>query len=458
MLLRLWVAFLVGITSIGAVARAGVPEVVPAIQESRQLYHPVWSPGGMVAAQEAVAARVGAEILKAGGNAVDAAVATGFALAVTLPKAGNLGGGGFMLVWLAKEHKAVAINYREMAPLAATHDMYLDDKGKVNRALATRHYLSSGVPGTVAGLVLAQHKYGKLTLKQVMQPAIKLAEDGIIVTRELSESIDAASGLLKQDPSSRHKFFTKEGKALPPGTLWKQPQLASTLKLIAKEGASAFYQGKIAHQIVSAMEQHGGSITLKDLKEYQAKVVPAVRGTYRGYTVLSMPPPSSGGITLVEMLNILENYDLPVIGSNNARYFHLLTEAMNYAYNDRNYYLGDPDFVDIPQQKLLSKSYASTLVKKIDASKHTPAIKISYLKPVGLESNNTTHYSVIDQAGNMVANTYTLNWSYGNGYTVPGAGFLLNNEMDDFTAKPGAANSYGLIQGEANTIAPASAP
>ncbi|ROS05659.1 gamma-glutamyltransferase 1 [Sinobacterium caligoides] len=441
-----------------SVARQTASAVPRAIQQNPQRFQPAWSAAGIVVAEEQVAAQVGAEMLRAGGNAVDAAVATGFALAVTLPRAGNLGGGGFMVLWLQQERKALAINYREMAPAAASRTMFLDAQGEVDKTLATKHYLSAGVPGTVAGLVLAQQQYGKLSLAQVMKPAIRLATEGIVVTRALSQSLSSSRDHLQKDASSMRKFFAADGGALLPGQRWRQPALASSLTLISEQGASAFYEGKIARQIVAAMAEHGGLVTLQDLKNYRAKITATVEGRYRGYRVFSMPPPSSGGITLITMLNILEHYDLAKIGNNNAEYFHLLTETMNLAYNDRNYYLGDADFVDVPQRRLTSKSYGKQLAKRINRQQHTPAKEISHLKRNDKESNDTTHFSVIDKEGNMVANTYTLNWSYGSGFTVPGAGFLLNNEMDDFAAKPGSANSYGLVQGEANAVAAGKRP
>jgi gamma-glutamyltranspeptidase/glutathione hydrolase len=428
------------------------------VQEPLERFHPVWSSRGMVVAQEKLASKAGAAILADGGTAVDAAVAVGFALAVTLPKAGNLGGGGFMVLWLSKGKKAIAINYREKAPSVASRDMYLDERGNVDKFKATKSYLSTGVPGTVAGLVLAQENYGTLPLKRVLMPAIDLASNGFVVTKELSASIAGARDLLFRDPASRARFFRKDGTPLQPGDLLVQTELAATLKLIAEKGAPGFYQGPVADMIVSAMQGNGGIITHRDLKDYRAKVMTPVRGTYRGYQVISMPPPSSGGVTLIEMLNILEPVPLKNTGLNSAATIHMMVESMNLAYNDRNYYLGDPDFVTMPVDRLTSKKYAAKLRAKINPAKHTPAGNISWIKPIAGESHDTTHYSVIDKNGNMASNTYTINYSYGNGVTVPGAGFLLNNEMDDFTAKPGVPNSYGLVQGDANGIEPGKRP
>ncbi|MBK2123821.1 gamma-glutamyltransferase [Fangia hongkongensis] len=428
------------------------------LQEGDERFYPVETSSGVVASQEALASKAGAEILQQGGNAVDAAVATGFALAVTLPKAGNLGGGGFMVVWLNKEKKSIAINYREKAPLLASSDMYLNEKKEVDRNKISGTYLASGTPGTVAGLILAQKTYGKLSLAQVMAPAIKLAKEGFVMNYPLYLSLLEAKPWLSKSKASMAIFFKKDGSSYLPGERFKQPQLAWTLERIAKTNGKDFYHGEIAKRLAKDFKDNGGLITLKDLNSYKAEIVEPVKGNYKGYTVYSMPPPSSGGVILVELLNILENFPLKEYGANSAKAIHVMTEAMNYAYNDRNSDLGDPHFIKMDLSELLSKKYAASIAAKIDPKEHTPASAISKIKPDDLESNQTTQYSVVDKEGNMVSNTYTLNYSYGSGISANGLGFLLNNEMDDFTAKVGVANAYGLIQGEANNIAPGKQP
>ncbi len=431
---------------------------LPALQEGDQTAYPIVATHAMVSTQESLATQVGVNILKKGGNAVDAAVAVGFALAVTLPKAGNLGGGGFMLIWLNDKHKAIAINYREKAPSRASANMYLNDKGQVDRNLISGTYLASGVPGTIAGLIDAQKKYGKLTLKEVMQPAIKLAEHGFIIDSTLYQSLVDAKPWLSKHAATRAIFYKKDGSNYQIGERLIQKDLANTLKLIAKNGKKAFYQGEIAQKIANAMQKNAGLITLDDLKNYHIEEMKPVKGNYRGYTIYSMPPPSSGGVILIELLNILENFPLAQYGLNSAKTINLMSNAMSYAYNDRNSDLGDPDFVKMDLSKLTSKAYAKAIADKIDLTKHMPSKDIATVKPEDLESNQTTHYSIVDKDGNMVANTYTLNYSYGSGIVVPDTGVLLNNEMDDFTAKVGEPNVFGLIQGKANSIAPNKRP
>lgn len=428
------------------------------IQEEMQIAQPVTEKHGMVSSQEALASQVGVDILKQGGNAVDAAVATGFALAVTLPRAGNIGGGGFMIIHLNKGNKNIAINYREKAPAKASRDMYLDNKGNVDYNKVSGSYSASGVPGTVAGLIDAQQKYGKLKLAQVIQPAIKLAEDGIPVSYDLHQSLETAKPWLEKSPEAMKIFYHKDGSAYKVGEILKQSELAHSLKLIAKEGKKAFYEGEIAQKIADAMAKHGGLITLKDLKNYDVQEMKPVKGEYRGYTIYSMPPPSSGGVILIEILNILENFPLADYGNNSAKSINLMSNAMSYAYNDRNSDLGDPDFVKMDLAKFLSKKYAKQVAQKITTDKHIPSKDISTVDPEEREKLQTTQFSVIDKDGNMVSNTYTLNYSYGNGIIAPGTGIFLNNEMDDFAAKVGVANVFGLVQGEANTVAPNKRP
>ena len=478
-------------------AAPGGPAAPNVLQEGGQRFHPVWSAKGIVASQEAIASQVGAQILRSGGNAVDAAVATSFALAVTLPQAGNLGGGGFLVAWLpgpspakgrgcfldprnlapnnptnpgpnpelalGRGH-AIAINFREKAPLAATPGMFLNAEGKVDRQRATRSLLSTGVPGTPAGLVLGQRCYGRLSLPQVLAPAIRLAEQGFPVGKELSDSLQQASALLQADPLSRRLFFKPSSgpdqrpQPYQPGEILRQPLLATTLRRLAQQGDRGFYQGATAEALVLLMQQRGGLIRQADLAGYRAQLVRPLASSFRGSPVLTMPPPSGGGVTLLQLLHILEPLDLAASGLNSAATIHRMVEAMNLAYRDRNRWLGDPDQVAIPIQGLLARSYANQLRQSIAAARHRPAAELEASNVALPEGTNTTHVSVVDRKGGMVATTTTLNFAYGNGVSVPGAGFLLNNEMDDFSAQPGSANAYGLVQGKANAIAPGAGP
>jgi gamma-glutamyltranspeptidase/glutathione hydrolase len=424
----------------------------------QQRFYPVLADQGMVVSSDTLASRIGRDILRQGGNAVDAAVAVGFALAVSQPHVGNLGGGGFMLIHLAKSQQNVAINYRETAPLKAKPALFLNNQGQVDKAKLTRSTLSPGVPGTVAGLTLALARYGTLPLAKVLEPAIKLAESGIKVTPQLAGIIASKQDLLGRYTSSRKIFFNSAGKPLQAGDLLLQKDLAQSLKLIARQGPKAFYQGPIAKKIVNAMKQHGGLISKQDLTHYQAQVLDPIAGTYRGYNILSMPPPSSGGITLIETLNILEGYPIGELGLNSAQTIHLMTEALNLAFKDRNAYLGDPDFVTMPVKQLTDKAYAKRLRQRINSQRHTPAKQVDKQPLIITEGHDTTHFSIADKEGNLVANTYTLNFYFGNGQVVPGTGILLNNELDDFTIKPGVANSFGLIQSKANLLAPGKRP
>ena len=415
-------------------------------------FEPVAGRRGMVASSEPHASEVGVEVLRAGGNAVDAAVAVGFALAVTHPYAGNLGGGGFMLVRMASGD-ATFIDYREEAPGAATRDLYLDGAGNPIPDASLVGGMASGVPGTVAGLALAELKYGRLGLKRVMEPAIHLAADGFEVSYALAQSLRHASDKLSKFDESR-RIFLRGGRYYEPGDTFRQPELADTLSEIARQGQGAFYRGPVARELVATMEKTHGLITLADLDHYRARLRPPLVGHFRGYTIVSAPPPSSGGVALVEMLNILEPLDLGPPDSYGS--MHLMIEAMRRAYADRAAYLGDSDFAAVPVAGLTSKPYAAKLRQEILASKPDAPVRAG--EPAPYESSATTHYSVVDADGNAVANTYTLNDGYGSGVTVEGAGFLLNDEMDDFAAKPGTPNLYGLIQGEANSIQPRKRP
>ncbi len=421
-------------------------------------FQPVIGEHGMVAAQEKIAAQVGADILKEGGNAVDAAVATGFALAVTHPQAGNIGGGGFMLIALAGGKKITAIDYRETAPAAATPDMFLDGNGNVDKDRARYSHASAGVPGTVAGLLYALERYGTMPREHVLAPAIKLAEEGFPVSFGLAFALEKSHERFASDPSSQVYFERPDGKSYMAGQILRQPDLAKTLRAISREGARGFYEGPVASLIAGEMKQGGGLISLDDLKNYRPTEREPVRGTYLGYDIASMPPPSSGGVHVIEMLNILEGYDLAKLGHNTADSIHRLVEAMRRAYADRAKYLGDPGFVKVPVAGLVSKEYAAQLRAGIDLSRATKSEDVSAGRPPSPEGEQTTHFSIVDQAGNAVSNTYTLNLAFGSGYSVDGAGFLLNNEMDDFSSKPGAPNAFGLIGGEANAIAPGKRP
>ncbi|PTW63335.1 gamma-glutamyltranspeptidase/glutathione hydrolase [Breoghania corrubedonensis] len=430
------------------------------ILSGRDLAHPVISANGMVASQEALATKAGLEILKKGGNAVDAAAAVGFALAVTLPRAGNLGGGGFMLVHRADRNETVAIDYREKAPAAAFKDMFLNDSGEADSEKSRFSGLAVGVPGTVAGLVMAQRDYGsgKLSLAEVMAPAIRLAEDGFDMPANLAISLERVRMRLSRDAEAYVTFYGEAGLPIEPGARFKQPDLAATLHKIAREGANGFYRGAVAEAIAGTVKAQGGDMTPEDLALYRAVIREPVRGTYRGYEVASMPPPSSGGIHIVQILNILEGFDLSKTGPNSAATINLMAEAMKHAYADRSKYLGDPDFVEVPVKGLTAKAYAKELRAQIVPGKVTPSTDIAPANPLPYESNQTTHFSVVDSQGNAVSNTYTLNFSYGAGFMAKGTGVLLNNELDDFSAKPGVPNAYGLIGGEANAVAPRKRP
>lgn len=425
----------------------------PAIYSSESIHHPVWAEHGMVATQEAIASQVGLDILKQGGNAVDAGVAVGFALAVTLPRAGNIGGGGFMMIYDAKKKRTFALDYREMAPSKAYKDMYLDKEGNAVEELSRFHGLAVGVPGTVAGLITALDNYGTMDLKTVMAPAIKLAEQGIIVTPDLYTSLQNAKERLQKWDSSKPVFFKDGGKTdYQIGDKFIQKDLAHSLKLIAQKGRDGFYKGATAKAIADSVTAAGGLMSVEDLASYKAVVREPVMGNYRGYRIASMPPPSSGGIHIIEILNILENYRIGEMGHNTAETIHVMAEAMKLAYADRAEYLGDPDFVKVPTKGLTNKDYAKTLQQQISQDKARPAKDIKHGQPMPYESDQTTHFSIMDKDGNAISNTYTLNFSYGTGMVANGTGILLNNEMDDFSAKPGVPNGYGLIGGDANAV------
>jgi gamma-glutamyltranspeptidase/glutathione hydrolase len=420
--------------------------------------HPVMGKNGMVAAQEKIAAEVGRDILAKGGNAVDAAVATGFALAVTLPRAGNIGGGGFMLVALADQDDVIAIDFRETAPSGASRDMYLGPDGEVDSNRAQYSHLSAGVPGTVMGYLDALETYGTMSRKQVLAPAIKLAERGFPIPRDLVEYVGEYHTELEADPSSISYFIDPIQKGYDQELKFKQKDLGRTLRRISKKGRDGFYTGKTADLIVHEMQKNGGLISHEDLKHYKTVSRKAITDTYRGFEIASMPPPSSGGVHVIQMLNILEGYDLKSMGHNTADYLHVLIEAMRRAYADRSKYLGDPDYFEVPVEALIDKAYAEKLRATINMSGASNSRQILPGSELPSESPQTTHFSIMDKWGNAVAVTTTLNYSFGSGYSVDGAGFLLNNEMDDFSSKPGTPNGYGLIGGTGNAIEPGKRP
>jgi gamma-glutamyltranspeptidase / glutathione hydrolase len=412
---------------------------------------------GMVVAQEALGARVGADILQKGGNAIDAAVAVGFALAVTYPRAGNIGGGGFMVIHRA-DGSDTTIDYREVAPGGINAKSFLDASGDADPEKSRASALAIGVPGTVAGLALAEKKYGsgKFSLAELIAPAIAMARDGIVVTDNTEETVASVHARLARWPASAKIFLKADGAALDPGDRLVQSDLAATLETIAKEGPGAFYEGPVAQKIADAVQAAGGVMTVDDLKNYQPIERAPVRGTYRGYDLVSMPPPSSGGVELLEMLNIMEGYDLT--HDDEAQTLHLMIEAMKRAYADRALFLGDPDKVHNPVARLTSKSYAADWRATIDPARATPASDIRAGGIVQPEGRNTTHFSVVDRFGNAVSNTYTLNFSYGVGLVAEGTGIVLNNELDDFAAKPDTPNAYGLTGAEANEPGPGKRP
>jgi gamma-glutamyltranspeptidase/glutathione hydrolase len=434
---------------------AGVLDVAAAASRD-----PVRARHGMVASTNKLASEAGVEILKRGGNAVDAAIATAFALAVVHPAAGNLGGGGFMMIRL-RDGRTTAIDYREMAPAAASHDVYLDRGGALikGEGSSTVGYRAAGVPGTPAGMALALRKYGsgKLTWAQLIEPARQLAAQGFAISYGQARSFRAEKGLLERYEDSR-RIFLNGGKFFDEGATLRQPELAATFARMQRVGAREFYEGETAHLIADDMKRHNGLITLADLKAYEPKERVPLETTYRGYKVISMPPPSSGGAVLIEMLNILEGFDLRGMQSASSEKYHVMTEAMRRAFADRAEYMGDTDFVKVPIAGLIDKRYAERQRATINTERASTSAEVRAGAPVGAESLETTHFTVVDAEGNAVSNTYTLNLGYGSGVTAKGTGVLLNNEMDDFAAKPGTPNAFGLIQSEKNAVAPRKRP
>lgn len=420
---------------------------------------PVRAKHGIVASTSQIASQVGVDVMKHGGSAIDAAIAVAFALAVTYPAAGNLGGGGFMIIRL-RNGKTTAIDYREMAPAAAHRNIYLDKDGNLikGEGSSTVGYRATGVPGTVAGMELALEKYGsgKLSWSQLVEPARRLASEGFPMGYLLARSLRGNEYLSRYRDTSR--IFLRNGNFYNEGEMFRQPELAATLARLQRSGPNEFYQGQTAKLIVDDMKRHNGLITLADMRAYVAKEREPLRGTYRGHEIISMPPPSSGGAVLLEMLNILEGFDLAKHDWASSDRHHLTVEAMRRAFADRAEYMGDADFVKVPLAGLIDKSYAENLRKSIRLDRASSSEEVRAGRPAGFESEETTHFTVVDAEGNAVSNTYTLNDSFGSGVVAKGTGMVLNNEMDDFAAKPGTPNLYGLIQGERNAVAPRKRP
>lgn len=434
-----------------------VPAVNVAVAASRE---PVRARRGIVASTNEVASRVGVDVMKRGGNAIDAAIAVAFALTVTHPAAGNLGGGGFMMIRL-RDGRTTAIDYREMAPAAAHRNVYLDENGKLieGEGGSIEGYRAAGVPGTVRGMEMALRKYGshRLTWAQLIEPARKLAANGFTVTNSLARGLRGNREYLSKYPETK-RIYLNNGKFYNEGDLFVQADLAATFARLQQRGPNEFYEGQTARMIVDDMKRHNGLMTMEDMRGYVAKERAPLRGTYRGYEIISMPPPSSGGAVLIEMLNILEGYDLKKLDWASSDRYHLMTESMRRAFADRAEYMGDTDFVKVPIAGLIDKKYAAQLRSTISNERASTSEQVRAGKPAGYESDETTHFTVVDAEGNAVANTYTLNNSYGSAVVAKGTGLLMNDEMDDFAAKPGTPNLYGLIQGERNAVAPRKRP
>jgi gamma-glutamyltranspeptidase/glutathione hydrolase len=455
-------------TFVAFVATLAFGVVSATAQDARRAYVPavreqivaVPAASGMVVAQERISAQVGADILRRGGNAVDAAVATGFAMAVTYPRAGNVGGGGFMVIHSADRNEDITIDYRETAPAAMTPQTFLGPDGRPDAVKSRDSALGIGVPGTVAGLALAHEKYGsgRFTLAQLLAPAIALARDGFIVSDDLADTLPAWHRRLARWPASAAIFSRHDGTPLGEGDRLVQSDLADTLSAVAAEGPRGFYEGAVADKLAKAVTEAGGIMTTADLNAYRAVIRAPVRGTYRGYDIVSMPLPSSGGVVLVETLNILEGFSLADLKQGSAQSLHLLIEAMKRAYADRARHLGDPAFVNAPLETLLAKDYAARLRAGLPTDRATPSKQLTAAPAAPREGTNTTHFSVVDRSGNAVSNTTTLNFSYGVGLVAAGTGVLLNNELDDFTAAVGASNAYGLVGYEANLPGPGKRP
>ena len=458
---------LVGLLAISAAHAQGAPPGMPStwpapIPSEQARLLPILGRDGMVSSQEARATRVGLDILRRGGNAVDAAIATNFALAVTLPRAGNLGGGGFMLIHRAagldRPAETVAVDYRETAPARATRDMFLAPNGEPDPLKSRDTGLSVGVPGTVAGMAFALERYGsgRFTLADLVRPAELLAREGFVVDHDLARSL-VASGRIARHETSRAIFY-RDGRPVQAGERLVQADLGRTLAAVMAEGARGFHEGPVAEKIAAAVRASGGVMEASDLAAYRPVLRMPVRGTYRGHDIVAMAPPSSGGVHLIQILNILEGFDLAKLGAGSAAAYHLMAEAMKPAYADRAAWIGDPDRVKVPVSGLVSKAYAGFLRGEIDQARARPSEQVLAGNPIPYESAETTHFSIVDRAGNAVANTTTLNFAYGLGLVAADTGVILNNEMDDFSAKAGALNAYGLVGGEPNSVAPGARP
>ena len=430
--------------------------VYASIFSSDSIVHPEVDQNGMVVSQHYLASSVGAQILEDGGNAYDASIAVAFALAVVLPRAGNIGGGGFMVMYDEKTNKSYSIDYREKAPALASKDMYLNDDGSVNNKRAREGILSIGVPGTVYGMWEVHKKFGSLPWKKLLDPAIKLAEEGFIMSPFMVDALNKRYKKLSNYKNFKKIFYKEYPVQMNKRLL--QLELAETLKIISKKGVKGFYGGEVADKIVTDMENREGLISLQDLKEYRPVWREPLKGNFKEYEIITMAPPSSGGIHIIQMLNILENFNLEELGHNSAAYAALLSEVMKFAYADRSKYLADPDFFEVPTSRLISKQYAHAIFKKIKINKVTPSSEILPGKLIPYESEDTTHFSVADSFGNVVSNTYTLNSGYGSGVVITGTGIIMNNEMDDFVSAPGVPNQFGLLGGEANKIEPFKRP
>jgi len=426
------------------------------IFSSKAIVHPEVGKNGMVVSQHYLATDAGHFILAEGGNAYDASIAVAFALAVVLPRAGNIGGGGFMVMFDEASQKSYSIDYRETAPEAATKNMFLASDGSVDRKKATQGILSIGVPGTIYGMWEVHNKFGSMPWDKLLAPAIKLAEDGFLISPFMADALNKRYKKLEKYKNFKSIFYSNYPVQMHQRL--KQPHLANTLKIIAAKGVKGFYEGPIATKIDAYMKENGGLITKKDLKNYRPIWREALHGNFHEYKIVTMGPPSSGGVHIIQMLNILENFDLVMMGHNSPTYTALLTESMKYAYADRSKYLGDPEFFDVPVQSLTSKEYAKKIFNKIELNLITPSEKILPGSELEKEGVDTTHFSVADKNGNIVSNTYTLNSGYGSGVVVDGTGILMNNEMDDFVSAPGIPNQFGLIGGEANKIEPFKRP
>ena len=454
----LGVSFVFGLGPSGAQSQAATIGQASPINEYSAIHHPVVGRKGMVSSQNEAATRVGVEILKQGGNAIDAGVAVGLALAVTLPRAGNIGGGGFMLVHIAEEQRTVAIDFRETAPSLAHPDMYFGPDGEVDNAEYRSTHKSSAVPGTIAGLAHILEKYGTMDWAELVEPALKLAREGFPVTQDLANNLRASKARLTINPVTASIFYKEEGQDYQVGDIFQQPQLAWTLEQLKTHGPGAFYEGEIAKRLVSGMESHNGLITMEDLKNYSVIEREPVRGTFRDFDIAAMSAPSSGGMAIVQMLNILENFPIRELGYGSADAMHIMTESMKLAYADRSKYLGDPDYLDLPVEELTSKLYAKHLADGISMEEARASDDILPGDLTPYESPETTNYSILDEDGNAVVNTYTLMASYGSGVVVEGLGFLMNNNMGNFTLRPDIPDPFGLMGSADNQIMPGRRP